>query len=168
MLIRKTQQPSDFPENSIHDTYNESTSDTYSCNYVNSLLNTLYPIGKVEIFFDNDDHSNHLGFTWERTSIGRFPIGIGTNTDFNGDTNTYAVGAKGGAYRHTLGLAEMPSHSHSDGVDGTNGIYATSGGSSAVVYWSNNGGRGTGYTGGGQPHNNIPPYEAMAFWKRIS
>nr|DAK84731.1 MAG TPA: receptor binding protein [Caudoviricetes sp.] len=36
MLIRKTQQPSDYPENQIHDTYSTSTTDTYNCNYINS------------------------------------------------------------------------------------------------------------------------------------
>ena len=35
MLIRKTQQPSDYPENQIHDAYSTSTTDTYSCNYIN-------------------------------------------------------------------------------------------------------------------------------------
>lgn len=42
MLIRKTQQPSDYPKNQIHDAYNESTSDTYSCNYLNNM-----PLEKV-------------------------------------------------------------------------------------------------------------------------
>lgn len=35
MLIRKTQQPSDYPENQIHDAYSTSTTDTYSTNYIN-------------------------------------------------------------------------------------------------------------------------------------
>lgn len=35
MLIRKTQQPSDYPSNQIHDAYSTSTTDTYSCNYIN-------------------------------------------------------------------------------------------------------------------------------------
>lgn len=35
MLIRKTQQPSAYPENQIHDAYSTSTTDTYSCNYIN-------------------------------------------------------------------------------------------------------------------------------------
>lgn len=34
-LIRKTQQPSDYPSNQIHDAYSTSTTDTYSCNYIN-------------------------------------------------------------------------------------------------------------------------------------
>lgn len=38
MLIRKTQQPSEFADNQIHDTYSTSTTDTYSCNYINNKL----------------------------------------------------------------------------------------------------------------------------------
>lgn len=37
MLIRKTQQPSTYPENQIHDAYSTSTTDTYSCNYINEV-----------------------------------------------------------------------------------------------------------------------------------
>ena len=36
-LIRKTQQPSDYPSNQIHDAYSTSTTDTYSCNYINEV-----------------------------------------------------------------------------------------------------------------------------------
>lgn len=39
-LIRKTQQPSDFPENQIHDAYSTSTTDTYTCNYINNATNS--------------------------------------------------------------------------------------------------------------------------------
>ena len=42
MLIRKTQQPSTYPENQIHDAYSTSTTDTYSCNYLNDM-----PLEKV-------------------------------------------------------------------------------------------------------------------------
>ena len=38
MLIRKTQQPSDYPENQIHDAYSTSATDTYSCNYINGIV----------------------------------------------------------------------------------------------------------------------------------
>ena len=38
MLIRKTQQPSTYPENQIHDAYSTSTTDTYSCNYINGIV----------------------------------------------------------------------------------------------------------------------------------
>ena len=151
----------------------DSETDTYSCDYVNNLLNILFPIGKVEIFYDNDDHSNYLGFKWERTSMGRFPIGAGTGTDTNNDTRTLTVGQKGGAYRHKLSINEMPSHNHetswrfsggsgsSYGVSWTNGYWQGPYSNALGAFTMNN-------TGGGQPHNNIPTYEAMAFWKRIS
>lgn len=38
MLIRKIQQPAEYPDNQIHDTYNTSTSDTYACNYINGKV----------------------------------------------------------------------------------------------------------------------------------
>ena len=38
MLIRKTQQPASFPDNNIHDSYSTSTTDTYSCNYINGIV----------------------------------------------------------------------------------------------------------------------------------
>ena len=38
MLIRKTQQPADFPSNSIHGAYTESDSDTYTCNFINDAM----------------------------------------------------------------------------------------------------------------------------------
>ena len=138
---------------------------------VDGLLNMLFPIGKVEIFFDDLDHSNHLGFVWERTSVGRFPIGAGTGTDSNNDTKTVTVGQKGGAYRHTLAINEMPSHNH---IQYLNGNSQNPAGNGAAYSWINSNQRysyeGTDLaakSGGGQPHNNIPPYEAMAFWKRI-
>lgn len=37
-LLRKTQQPSEFADNQIHDAYSTSTTDTYSCNYINNKL----------------------------------------------------------------------------------------------------------------------------------
>ena len=41
MLIRKTQQPASFPDNNIHDAYSTSTTDTYSCNYINSIVESV-------------------------------------------------------------------------------------------------------------------------------
>ena len=38
MIIRKTQQPSTYPENQIHDAHNTSATDTYSCNYINGIV----------------------------------------------------------------------------------------------------------------------------------
>ena len=40
-LIRKTQQPSDYPSNQIHDAYSTSTTNTYSCNYLNKQIKNI-------------------------------------------------------------------------------------------------------------------------------
>ena len=40
-LIRKTQQPSDYPSNQIHDSYSTSTTNTYSCNYLNKQIKNI-------------------------------------------------------------------------------------------------------------------------------
>ena len=130
--------------------------------YLNGLLNLLLPIGKVEVFFDNNDHSNHMGFTWERTSVGKFPIGIDANdSDFN------PIGKTGGEKKHTLTVSEMPSHNHNVYLNG--GSIASGTGR---LNWQANTAQKFGgaveATGGGQAHNNIPPYEVMAFWKRVS
>lgn len=126
---------------------------------INSTANLICPIGRTVIFYDNEDHSNYLGFTWVRTSIGRVPVGIDEN-----DEDFDTIGNTGGEKTHTLTVDEMPSHNHgiTVGYTGTGGSY---------VYFTNNNGDGyltTETQGGGQPHNIMPPYEVMAFWKRVS
>lgn len=48
-LIRKTQQPSDYPSNQIHDAYSTSTTDTYSCNYINEARLEEYSTNETKI-----------------------------------------------------------------------------------------------------------------------
>lgn len=131
-----------------------------------SILNLAFPIGKTEIFYDNEDHSNYMGFTWERTCTGKVPVGIDSNdTDFN------AIGKTGGEKAHVLTIAEMPSHSHNAknfiiNSEEPTTIYFNPSGSS--VFQSGNNNSRIGYTGGNQSHNNLQPYQVVAFWKRIA
>lgn len=143
---------------------------------VNSLANLFFPIKKVVIFNDNDDHSNYLGFTWERIASGKMLVGIDSaDTDFN------TIGKTGGEKEHTLTINEMPAHSHK--LQGnTNVVFDES---SIYPYLLASAKRGyaigdsvvfgDGYTindttntGGGQSHNNMPPYQVVALWQRIS
>jgi hypothetical protein len=141
-------------------------------NAIDSIANLICPVGKVEVFFDNQDHSNYLGFTWQRTSIGKFPIGIDSN-----DTDFDTIGETGGEKTHTLTTSEMPNHKHEGlswiGNDNYNislntGSYYPDGYALQFQGTSDNVKISTNSTGGNQAHNNIPPYEVMAFWKRIS
>lgn len=127
-----------------------------------NIKNTLFPIGKIEIFFDNDDHSSYLGFTWERCLIGRTPVGIDSN-DADGDFDT--IGNQIGEKRHVLTISEMPSHGHTISLGGTLlGI----GGWPATTNNSTDREHDTQWTGGDESHNNIQPSEVVAFWKRVS
>ena len=131
---------------------------------IDGLLNTLFPIGKVEIFYDDLDHSNHLGFVWERTALERSPIGY--NPDSTSD-NYKTIGNKFGEKTHRLTVNEMPSHSHELGYD--MGTLVASGQNYGNPGSGSTYGQGwqTKTTGSNQPHNIIHPVEVMAFWKRI-
>lgn len=132
------------------------------------LLQEAFPINKVEVFFDAEDHSNFLGFTWEMISQGRVPVGLdNTDKDFN------KIGQTGGEKTHTLTINEMPKHNHSlvgyrattadaSATDKRPRLYAQGSGSA----WD--GGDSIQPTGVGQEHNNLQPYIVMAFWKRVA
>ena len=127
------------------------------------LLGEAFPINKVEVFFDAEDHSDFLGFQWERVSQGKIQIGLDdSDTDFN------TIGKTGGEKEVTLTADEVPAHNHTfwkgDNVSGSGNRVMTGYGGTVQgdvdIYSSS--------AGGGQPHNNMPPYIVMAFWKRIA
>jgi len=85
----------------------------------------------------------------------RFIVGAGSS---------YAVGAKGGAAEVTLTVDQMPSHRHSVAAQsgsgsGVTGLYYKDGTTSRTVW--------TSYVGDGKPHENRPPYYALAFIMKL-
>lgn len=101
---------------------------------------------------------------------GRTLIGTGTWADSYG-SELYLIGATGGARMHKLTIAELPSHSHSQhqwtvyGDSSSFSIKRKTGMDSfdAVGTLGNNGlpARYTNNVGGGQAHENRPPYMAV-------
>ena len=126
------------------------------------LLANAFPINKVEVFFDNEDHSHFLGFTWERVGAGRVPVGIDTSqTEFN------TIGKTGGS-------KELQEHSHktirSANPQGLAGYGAAWGGADLYPR-SSDGSYGVDHnteTAGTGNSGNLQPYIVMAFWKRIA
>ncbi len=132
------------------------------------ILNLICPINKTEIFLDNEDHSNYLGFTWERTAIGKAIVGIDIS-----DTDFKTIGKIGGEKTHKLTTNEMPSHRHQ--------VYGLSGAGNDTYALTGVGGKMGSFepqndlylgmaqaTGGNQPHNNLSPYQVFAIWKRTA
>lgn len=81
-----------------------------------------------------------------------------------GTSSTYGYNTTGGEAAHTLTVAEMPSHSHA--IEPMQVAHATApgmynGGQGWPVYAGN--GQYTTAQGGGQPHNNMPPYHSLIY-----
>ena len=138
---------------------------------VKQILNICFPVGKIEIFYDNLDHSNYMGFAWQRCLSERSPIGYNSSASDSFKT----IGSQFGEKRHTLTINEMPSHSHpsahvnttvkgSDNVSSQNWPSLLTRGINDTSGWNQD----TAYAGGSQSHNNIHPVEVVAFWRRIS
>lgn len=140
---------------------------------LSSLWDQIYPVGSIYITVNATNPSVLFGGVWEQLK-GKFLVGVdSSDTDFN------TIGKTGGEKEHTLTIDEMPSHSHDmdEGVYGGGGyknkmgIRQDGGGSSHFVPQF---AQTTSYstykptdTGGGQAHNNLPPYMTVYMWKRI-
>ena len=124
--------------------------------YING--NSLYPIGSIYISTDETSPAELFGGTWEQIKD-TFLLAAG---------DTYEAGETGGSATHTLTIDEMPSHNHT--VKGTVGAggYAEGvsfGNSATPGYTSYVGMSGS---GGGKPHNNMPPYLAVFIWRKVA
>lgn len=135
---------------------------------LDKILDTIFPVGIIIMFYDTADHSNHAGLRWQREMAGYMPIGYNSN-----DSDFRTIGKTGGEKTHKLTIDEMPSHSHGAWL-----AIPGSGGNTANDYVT-----ALGYnfdwrwystlvdideTGGDQAHNNMPPYKVVAFWRRVS
>lgn len=94
---------------------------------------------------------------------------VGARQDDSGVVKTNVSGdltQAGGEARHILTIAEMPAHSHQYSKDGTQTDYND-------LPWpaNNNDGKfvstATSSTGGGEAHNILPPYYAVAFIMKL-
>ena len=134
-----------------------------------NILDMLYPIGRGFIDFTDTDYSNYLGLSWERELIGMTPVGLNKNDeDFN------EIGKTGGEKEHTLTVNEMPSHRHTEKfgdvawVDGNGNGSSVMGNTVQYVSTTTTKANLTDFTGGNQPHNNMQPYQVVAYWKRVA
>lgn len=140
-----------------------------------NILSMIYPIGSL--YYNATDSTNPatlLGFgTWEAFGQGRVLVGKSTSGTFE------TAGATGGAERHTLTIAEMPEHNHTQNPHGhyiNKAGWQSGGTTDNLMYNKYNANANYMYTadttatnnptGGGGSHNNLQPYVVVYCWKR--
>lgn len=154
----------------ITNTYSDSTTDTYSANYINNLLDSIYPVGSIYMSVNNTNPSTLFGGTWESWGAGRVPVGVDVN-----DTAFDTVEETGGEKTHTLTTTEMPSHGHGVTWASNCGPWVQAGGYGQIAVSAtgnanraNLGSVTVNNAGGGGAHNNLQPYITCYMWKRTA
>lgn len=118
------------------------------------------PVGII-ISFDTPVDPNELyGGTWERIK-GRFIWGIEDGEQ---------AGCTGGEKDHLLIESEIPAHNHymfatdvnTTSHDDNRDVYPYK------TYTNTYNPVSTAFTGGNQPHNNMPPYYGAYTWRRVA
>ena len=120
-----------------------------------SILDCFFPVGSIILRYDHADPNTMFpGSTWVRI-YGAFPW----FTDSNGQ-----IGLTGGERTVTLTEKQIPSHNHG-------GTY-TNAGTARTHSWLASGGSSMGFdtvnAGGGEAHNNMPPYIQISAWRRTA
>lgn len=125
------------------------------------LLNT-YPVGAYYISHNTTSPASLFGGTWQRIES-RFLWACPTSG---------TIGATGGEQTHTLTISEMPWHTHNQKVVSSYDGEGLSANVDTDSYSTNARevaqGVTTGAAGGGAAHNNMPPYVAVAIWRRTA
>ena len=124
-----------------------------------NILSKVYPVGSIYMSLSSTDPKTLFGGTWERLKD-RFLLAAG---------DSYSAGATGGEATHKLTKDEMPSHNHYAAINGGTDSYGQN--RTTIGSFAN---KAQGYsdsstifaTGGGNAHNNMPPYLAVYMWKR--
>lgn len=122
-------------------------------------VNLIYPIGSIYISINSKNPGDIFGGTWERIK-GKMLVGVDeADVDFN------TSGKTGGEKEHTLTVDEIPP------LDMTlKGDRIGAHGTQELIYW-NLGPNDylIGKTeGGGEAHNNMPPYYTVYIFVRTA
>lgn len=141
------------------------------------LLDMFHPVGSIYISTKSTDPKTLFGGgTWKRIKD-RFLLAAG---------DAYAAGNTGGEAAHTLTENELPAHAHNPAnQEGYYGFITNSQKAFTVGDMGTQSGSGryypyasaafdisrntlTGESGGGKPHNNMPPYYVVYAWERTA
>ena len=127
-----------------------------------NVAQLVYPVGAIYMSTVATNPKTLFGFgTWEQIKD-TFLLAAGS---------TYNAGSTGGEAEVTLATKQIPSHNHAIFYPnaGAGNDYAPIGYpnvGSKSTYWAV--GSYTGDVGGGEAHNNMPPYLTVYVWKRTA
>lgn len=120
-----------------------------------AIFDAIYPVGSIYLAYNHTNPATLFGGTWVRIN-NAFLWAV----DADG-----AIGKTGGAKEVTLTISQIPSHSHGS-------VYSQNATTTKDKAWYSTSGSSIAYgpvsTGGGQPHNNMPPYIQVAAWRRTA
>lgn len=119
----------------------------------------IFPVGFIVQLTTDVDPAEYFGGKWQRIK-GHFLLAA---------DDTYPAGSTGGEAEHTLTVDEMPSHRHNlyGALTGKNEAISNTGNNWAQTTTGWDVSKWIKDTGGGQPHNNMPPYRSVYIWERI-
>lgn len=139
-----------------------------------AIIDTVYPINSIFITMGTTNPSTFLGGTWEAIGAGRCLIGSGYYSE-KGYEYRIDLGDTGGEKLHTLTVDELPKNigtiqSISWVTESDSGAFTRT-----PLHMDRTASPGTDMgttshtlSGGGQAHNNMPPYLVVNMWKRTA
>ena len=124
------------------------------------IVDLVYPVGSIYMSVSNTNPSTLFGGIWEQI---KDVFLLATGEIYQPDTT-------GGEATHTLTTDEMPSHRHQV-IFSSSATSVLPNGTGRPPMSNNNDANLTASalqsSGGGQAHNNMPPYITCYVWKRI-
>lgn len=119
-----------------------------------SILDSFMPVGYILLLYSHaDPNTMYPGTTWVRI----------TNAFLWAVDGSGSIGLTGGAKEVTLTVDQIPAHSHGS-------VYSQHASGTKDKAWYNTAGTSVAYgtvsTGGGEAHNNMPPYIQVSVWRR--
>lgn len=130
-----------------------------------NILKLVYPVGSVYANATNSANpATLLGFgTWVAIA-GEALVGYQSGDPDFGAVGSVAAGEK----THTLSIAEMPSHNHSQTGRNNNGWNLSDNAFQGSSFAGGSGTLTTGSRGSGDAHNNIQPSYVVYLWRRTA
>lgn len=120
-----------------------------------TIFDAIYPVGSIYLAYNHINPATLFGGTWVRLE----------NTFLWAVDDKGGIGITGGEKTVTLTENQIPAHSHGS-------VYSQHATTTKDKAWYNTSGASLAYgpvsSGGGQAHNNMPPYTHISAWRRTA